>query len=203
MIPRVIALYLILATVTFSAPPVHPGFSKQPEPAGGSFLVASEYFMKDPLFAESVILMIKHDEDGSFGLILNHPSKLTISQAIPQVGAPVHVGNPVSIGGPVSPRQFFMLVRTNVKEDGLFAVMDQVAFSAKSDSIQQWLSRENGRQKIRLFAGYSGWASGQLDAEIQLGAWGVLPASAKTVFESEPADLWRMLTAHLTGHEET
>lgn len=92
--------FLILAVAALSATPASLGFSPQAAPKGGEFLVASEYFLKDPLFAESVILIIKHDEHGSFGLILNHPSKLTISQAIPQMSEQIHLGNPVSIGDP-------------------------------------------------------------------------------------------------------
>jgi putative transcriptional regulator len=72
--------------------------------------------------------------------------------------------------------------------------MKDVSFTSNEDTLRELLSGEARRNRIRLFAGYSGWGPGQLEAEMQVGAWQLLPADAATVFDMDPAQLWPELS---------
>lgn len=170
------------------------------EIAAGKFLVASNYHMSDPKFKTSVILLVRHDpEKGTLGLILNHPTRMNVHEALPGISEAQHVNSTVYLGGPVAMRSFTMLVRTNEPADGLTRVLSSVSFSADMDAMTEWLARESRPNRIRIFAGYSGWGAGQLAAEMQMRGWRLLPADARSVFEISPENLW----PELTGRQPT
>lgn len=170
------------------------------EIAAGKFLVASNYHMSDPKFQTSVILLVRHDPDkGTLGLILNHPTKMNVHEALPGISDVQHMTDSVFIGGPVDMRNFMMLVRTNESSDGLIRVLNNVSFSADIDVIADWLGKESRSNRIRIFAGYSGWGPGQLALEMQMRGWRLLPADAKAVFEIAPEDLWSEVTKRQPG----
>jgi len=174
----------------------HPIQFRKPVIRAGLFLIASQYQMNDPRFAKSVILIVRHEKDqGTLGLILNRPTKLTVRQAFPGFTEAMHLSNPVYLGGPVSPRQYMMLVRTSEKFEGGDLVLNHVSFAVTEAAIEEWLGRETQKNRIRVFAGYSGWTEGQLEREINLGGWILEPADAKTVFDTDPDQLWEELTA--------
>lgn len=169
--------------------------------ARGKFLVASQYFMKDPLFAESVILLIQHDEKGTIGLIMNHTTSMSVHEAFPENTELLHLTNPIYIGGPVAPKQFFLLVRGNHKREGCMQVMDEISFCVNQVVIQDLLSHESRKERIRLFAGCSSWAPGQLAAEFRIGGWNLLSADAKAIFETDPSLFWREMNSRTTQQQ--
>lgn len=192
---------LLFATLCMWAVRVQPAeFTADDEIAAGKFLIASNYYMSDPRFQASVVLLVRHDpEKGTLGLILNHPTKMNVHEALPGISAPQHAASTLYIGGPVSPQDTMMLVRTNDPADGLLRVMNSISFSADIDSISEWLSRESQSNRIRIFAGYSGWGQGQLAAEIRMHGWKLLPADAKAVFDIDPENLWTELARRKPG----
>src|SRR5262245_46734248 len=164
--------------------------------AAGNFMVATPSDMRGRTFRATVVLILHHDpEKGTLGVILNHPTQMTVHQALPEYADATHASNPVFIGGPVEPKTFLMLVRTNEKTEGLVRVMNNVSFSANKDTITEWLARESRGNRIRVFAGYSGWAAGQLQMEINLGGWRLEPADPDTIFNKDPATLWMELNS--------
>jgi putative transcriptional regulator len=202
---RVACLILLVAAAASAAGyPLPEGVRRNLRIAKGEFLVASPVLMKDPRFVGSVILLLRHDDDGTIGVILNHSTKLTVHQLLPDLTGAEQMANPVFIGGPVTPRQIILLARTNRNLDGFDRIADHVSFSADGNAIKKWFAPEvqdkedHPKESIRLFAGYSGWAPGQLEAEMTTGGWNILPADDKSVFDIAPTDLWDELNRRTT-----
>lgn len=164
----------------------------------GTVLVASDVFMRDPRFAQSVVLIVRYDSTGTIGLILNHPTKANVHQLFPDSTDTTTMANPILLGGPVGASKILMLVRTNENFQGSEKVSDQITFSANANAIKDWISRETRKERIHLFAGYSGWARGQLEMEIRNGGWKLLSADFKLVFEAETKTMWEEMTQKTT-----
>lgn len=182
LIPAMASL-LLLAAAAGAAPG---------DPAKGKLLVARRGLL-DPNFAETVILLLDYDEEGAMGLVINLPTELRVATVLPEVGGLAERDDRVYVGGPVAVSQMLLLVRSEeAPEDSLHVFAD--VYLSTSRALLERLGGE-GRDAIafRVFAGHSGWAPGQLDAEIGRGDWHVLPADAEVVFDDDTDVLWRDL----------
>jgi putative transcriptional regulator len=164
------------------------------EVTNGTLLVASPE-LTDPSFAKAVVLILRHDADGTLGVVLNRPTNLEPAKVFPEL-----VGNIGSYdgtlfrGGPLAPTQLLFLVR------GLAAatvtgpeVLDKVFLSVGEDSLADMVRLADGTDELRAYAGHAAWVPGQLKAEIEAGGWQVLDGSADLVFDPEPGKLWMEL----------
>ena len=155
----------------------------------GKLLVANPA-MPDPNFHRTVVLMLEHGEDGALGVVLNRPSDTPVSELLPpleQLAAPPGM---VHVGGPVSPSAAICLGRVRDPEpvDGVTHLFESVA---SIDLDQDLALLGLVVERVRLFAGYAGWAGGQLEGEIDAGGWFVVDMAADDAFSGSPADLWR------------
>ena len=146
----------------------------------GQLLIASPR-LRDPNFFKTVVLIVKDDEeDGTLGVILNRPLAVSVSDAVAeQVDAATGIEEPIHQGGPCEGP--LVALHTNLAAGG-DEVVQGVRFSMEREAIE-WLM-ENNEGPIKYFAGYSGWGKGQLDAELEEGAWQLTPASHEHVFEN-------------------
>ena len=161
-----------------------------PKDRRGQLLVASPR-LRDPNFFKTVVLIVKDGDDGALGVILNRPLEITVADAIAeQVDAAKEVAEPIHQGGPCEGP--LAALHTNFAADG-DEVCEGVRFSMDREAIE-WLM-ENHKGPVKYFAGYSGWGKGQLDAEIEEGAWQLTPASHGHVFERQGD--WSKLTTWL------
>jgi putative transcriptional regulator len=160
----------------------------------GTLLVASPQ-MTDPNFARAVVLVLRHESEGTLGVVLNRPTNLEPGTVFPELAASVgsYPGR-LFRGGPVSPTQILILVR------GLAAatvagpeVLDKVFLSIDAESLPEMTRLADGTNDLRLYAGHVAWAPGQLDAEIRSGGWQLIPGTAELVFHGEPGELWTEL----------
>ena len=157
----------------------------------GQLLLASAH-LEDPNFAKSIVLMVQHDENGAMGLILNRPLDMTVGQVLSQTLDETYDGSDgLYQGGPCEGP--LMVLHTH-EPTAQIRVLDGVCFSAERDSIT-WLLRNN-QGPIRFFAGYSGWAAGQLETEMAAGGWSLMPATPREVF-SEDEEQWAALNARV------
>lgn len=157
----------------------------------GQLLVASAR-LRDPNFFKTVVLLVRDEEDGALGVILNRPMEITVAEAVgQQVDAASDVEEPIHQGGPCEGP--LTALHTNLSVEG-DEVIENVRFSMDKRAIE-WLL-ENNQGPIKYFAGYSGWGKGQLDGEINEGAWLLVPAEEAHVFEGK-AD-WSKLTTWLS-----
>ena len=170
------------------------------EPAPGDVLVAS-VLLADGLFNRTVVLVLDFDEDGALGVILNEISQTRLDAVLPDWVGLVSKPQLLFHGGPVSPNGAICLASVaNAEEEPpgwrrLFDSTDANShqkFSIGLLHLDTPIEIVAGAYRdLRIFAGYSGWAAGQLQAEIAAGMWHVLDADYADIFSPEPLDLWR------------
>ena len=159
----------------------------------GRLLVATPQLL-DPNFARSVLLMIQHDRDGALGLVLNHPTGKSVQELWREVGSsPCQSTQPVYLGGPVPGPLMALHVNPQWADaspsPGIF-------FAAKKQHLDALVLHEAAAYKV--FIGHAGWGAGQLESEIDQGAWRSLPATAEFIFSTED-DLWETVLRQI-GH---
>ena len=156
----------------------------------GKLLVAS-HELGDPNFAQTVVMMLEHSDEGALGVILNRPSTTTVSEAWQQFGEDeVDDDTPVFMGGPV-PGPLIALHAT--QEYGEKQVLPGVYMSVQRDVIERLVKVPDTR--LRLYSGHSGWGGGQLEDEMQMGGWHVANATADDIFGDQDHNerLWSLV----------
>lgn len=154
----------------------------------GSLLVASPT-LDDPNFSRSVILLLDHDADGALGVVLNRPSEISAGDALPRWADIASEPAVVHVGGPVTPQVVVCLGRlrapaTPAGWTPLAGAVGAIDLETEPDEV---IGSLDG---LRLFAGYAGWAAGQLEAELRLGGWLVVAAEPDDAFTAAPDRLW-------------
>ena len=151
----------------------------------GKLLVSSPSLV-DPNFRKTVVLVAHHDDDGAMGLVLSRPSDVAAADAVPLLEGLPGAGDPVFVGGPVQPEAFMVLAEFDDVGEAAAPIMGDLGFMP-ADTEPDGLSI----RRMRLFAGYSGWGAGQLEAELDEPSWIVVEAEADDAFADDPDDLWR------------
>ena len=161
----------------------------------GQLLLASPALM-DPNFRRAVILVGVHSEEGAMGVVLNRPSEVAVSEAVPQLEQTVAEQEPVYVGGPVQPSSIVFLAEFLDPTPAGLLVLGRIGFPAPDASIDE-LTEATARR--RVFAGYAGWGEGQLDAEVDQGDWIAHSAVPDDVFTDVPAELWSSVLTRKGG----
>jgi len=151
----------------------------------GQLLVSSPSLV-DPNFRRTVVLIAHHDDDGAMGLVLSRPSSVPAARAVPLLEGLPGADGPVFVGGPVQPQAFMALAEFEDLADSVAPIFGHVGFMS-ADAEPERLSI----RRVRLFAGYAGWAAGQLEAELEEPSWLVVPAEVGDPFQDDPDALWR------------
>jgi putative transcriptional regulator len=160
----------------------------------GTLLVAAPQ-LTDVSFGRAVVLVLRHDDNGTIGVVLNRPTTLVPATVFPELaeGIGSYAGH-LFRGGPIAPTQLIFLVR------GLAAatvngpeVLDKVFLSIDDASLPDMVRLADGVNDLRLYAGHAAWVPGQLQAEINAGGWQILGATAELVFHADPGTLWTEL----------
>jgi putative transcriptional regulator len=159
------------------------------KPSKGRFLIASRQLL-DPHFAETVVLLIEYNQHGGLGIIINRPSELKLSAVMPEIDVLRQRPDSIYLGGPVAKNQLLLLIRTSSPPEGSRLVFEDIHVSSSQAVIQRMIKNPEGEEKFRVYAGYAGWAPGQLDNEIATGGWHVLTADAETVFDKPASEIW-------------
>jgi putative transcriptional regulator len=142
-------------------------------------------------FQRTVVLMCQHDRDGAFGLVLNRKSGGTVGELIVADLPEALREETVFLGGPVQPSALSYLHADPLLLDA--NVMPNLALGHSLETLSEIASSPSETRRVRVFAGYAGWAPGQLEAELKRGAWLTHPASIDWVFHPEPEQLWRRI----------
>ena len=154
----------------------------------GSLLVASPTLV-DPNFARTVILLLDHDADGAFGVVLNRPSAMSAFDALPRWADSVSEPAVVHVGGPVTPDAVVCLGR--LRAGGSAPGWTPLGREVGAVDLEREPEEFAGvLEAVRLFAGYAGWGAGQLESEMLDGDWLVVAAEPGDAFTPEPARLW-------------
>jgi putative transcriptional regulator len=151
----------------------------------GKLLVSSPA-LHDPNFRKTVVLVAHHDDEGAMGLVLSRPSEVAAVDAVPALEGLPGATDPVFVGGPVQPDAFMVLAEFDDVDDAAAPIMEQLGFMAAESEPEDLSIR-----RMRLFAGYSGWGTGQLEAELEESSWIVVDALMDDAFADDPDALWR------------
>jgi putative transcriptional regulator len=152
----------------------------------GQLLLASPALF-DPNFRRAVVLVTEHTEEGAAGLVLNRPSGTSVADAVPDLLPLVADEEPVYVGGPVQESAVLVLAEFDDPDDAAMMVVDDVGF-VPGDGDFGLLAATTRR--VRVFAGYSGWGPGQLEAELEESSWIVEPSPGPELFPEPEDDLW-------------
>ncbi len=176
----------------------------------GQLLVANPV-LPDPNFDRTVVLLLAHQDDGALGLVLNRPSDMDVDSPLPQWERLAADPAVVFVGGPVAPAAAICLARV----PGMTLPAPPADDIGSDHGIEGWvpLVGELGTldlerdpddlmvpvEAVRVFAGYAGWGPGQLEAEIEAGAWYVVPSEPGDALSDDPEQLWKRVLRRQGG----
>jgi putative transcriptional regulator len=168
------------------------------DPIAGDLLVAS-IMLADGVFNQTVVLILDADEDGALGVILNEISQTPLDAVLPEWVSTVSEPRLLFHGGPVSPNGAICLasvVSDGEEPPGWRQLFESVGLLHLDTPIE---IVSGAYRDLRIFAGYAGWASGQLQAEIAEGMWHLITADYSDVFGDQPLELWRIVLRRQKG----
>lgn len=165
------------------------------EPQKGRIII-SDPFVEDDYFSKSVILICDHGDQGTFGFVLNNYIEQSISEIVE--GAPP-INCRISVGGPVETNTLFFLHNKPNLIDGSVEIIPNLYMGGNFNQVKQLV--QSGQlvcEEIKLFLGYSGWESEQLEEEIEDNSWFVANLGAKTIMTYSADDMWEKILEQLS-----
>ncbi|WP_066959433.1 YqgE/AlgH family protein [Microbulbifer sp. Q7] len=162
----------------------------------GQFLIAMPG-MQDPRFHQAVTFVCEHGPEGTMGIVINEPSKVTWKEVFAQLSlddTSLRSDEPVLIGGPVAQEQGFVLHGRGMQFASTADVSDDISLTASKDIIES-LACGRGPDDVLLALGYAGWGPGQLEQEIAENAWLTLPAEPEILFATPWDKRWQTAAA--------
>ncbi len=161
------------------------------ESLAGQFLIASPH-LPDPNFYRSVVLMIQHNEEGAFGVILNRPTDKTAGEVWELFSdEPCSPEQPIYLGGPVAGPLIALHTESASSEA---QILRGVHLTTDRSNLATLICR--GAEPLRLFVGYAGWGAEQLEGELEVGGWLTLPANRQDVF-SDHNTIWNRVASRI------
>ena len=147
--------------------------------------------LQDMNFLRTVVLVLHHDQFGASGVVLNRPTDTRVSDLVSQLELPIEsvttLTERLHVGGPVEGPLIVLHDDRDLSEE---SVIPGVFISTRRDLVEQLLATDG--LEMRLFSGYSGWASEQLENEVEHGGWLILDADRNHVFGSADS-LWKVV----------
>ncbi len=173
--------------------------SKRPEDLAVGKILVTPHDAPDPLFAESVIVLVQYSGTGALGLMINKRTTVPIARALEGVAGASKHSDPVFVGGPVQLDTLFALARAAVRPDGAAEVFGNIHFISTKAAIEKALAGPANPGGLRVYAGYCGWGPHQLENEMRLGGWYIFDRSEDLTFDPDPATLWARLEKKTGG----
>jgi putative transcriptional regulator len=176
---------------------VHAALPAPAETPGRSFLTGQLLIaspaMRDPRFDHVVILMVRHNQDGALGIVINRPigdrSLGALLQALGENASSVSESVKVYRGGPVEAEQGFVIHSADYHRAETLDIDGRVAMTASAEVLRD-IANKSGPQKILIAFGYAGWGPGQLEAELARNAWFTAPEDPALVFDDARDQVW-------------
>jgi putative transcriptional regulator len=191
-----VASLLVALIVLGAAPPEHSDTTS----LAGQLLIAAPT-IGDPRFAHTVILMIRHDNEGALGIVINRPvgerSIAALLQATGHDDADVTGIVRVFAGGPVQSELGFVVHSAEYRRAETVDVDGRVAMTASRQVLLD-IGHNQGPEKSLFALGYAGWGPGQLDGELARHDWFTTPEEPKLVFDDDRDHLWEDAMARRT-----
>jgi putative transcriptional regulator len=156
--------------------------------------------LTDPNFDRTVVYVLEHHEDGAIGLVINRPSMQSLDEPLDRWIELQTAPSAVFVGGPVEANAMIGLATTKqiiAEPTEHLTPISGIIASTDLSADPALVAAEV--DAVRVFRGYAGWVGGQLEAEIDEGAWLVLDAEPADVFSSRPTDLWHHVLRRQPG----
>jgi putative transcriptional regulator len=169
--------------------------------------------LADPNFNRTVVLLCRHNEEGAFGLVVNRPV-VTSGPVMVQVRTDATTERQtletseelqVWVGGPVEPQRSWILVGNDEdaadQERGV-SIVEGLYLSTSPELLRRVLG-PTPPARTRLIVGYSGWKSGQLEAELRASAWLTSEVDRELIFSTPPDRMWETALRRLGADPST
>ncbi|MFZ1686631.1 MAG: YqgE/AlgH family protein [Flavobacteriales bacterium] len=183
---RISSLYLV-AEFVMAKDPLELDPRNALPPQRGRLLVSGP-FLPDPYFRRTVVLLCEHDEEGSFGFVLNRFIDLEIADLVE--GFP-RINTRISIGGPVQSGNLYYLHTLGLRLEGSEEVVAGVFMGGDFEQLRGMLGADPTLARhLRFFIGYSGWGKDQLNGEMEQHAWLVGQGTKQRIMNTKRDDLW-------------
>ena len=155
-----------------------------------AILLVARSELPDSDFADSVVLAMNNLGPAPIGLIVNRPTRIAVSDLFPDLKPVARLRDKVYFGGPVEFKAVWFLFRAAAPPEHAIKAFDGVYLSADRELLLQLLGRDKPMEGLRIFIGHSGWAPGQLEAEIDRGDWTLKRADSDAVFNGKSDHPW-------------
>jgi putative transcriptional regulator len=169
----------------------------EPETPESILLVAAPH-LHDPHFGHSVVLVMFPPDSGPSGVILNRSTSLTLRDIWAEPEKRHRRTDALYIGGPVQPDGLLFLFRMSPPPVRAWSATEDIYFSGDGDLLKQLLAQTDSAHEQRFFAGYSGWAKGQLEQEVSRGDWHILKVDPEIIYDTESETLWERMYQRAT-----
>ena len=167
---------------------------------GPGILLIAEPFLKDPNFMRTVVFLCDHQEEGSIGFVINKSYDQNLDELMDDLG---DIKVPVFFGGPVQMDTIHFLHQYPNEIPGSFEVLNGIYWGGDFEIAINLIKKgEIDLNKIRFYIGYSGWANGQLNTELEGKSWLTVEATRKIVFHRDTNEIWKDALKHLGGDYE-
>ncbi|MGF1636866.1 MAG: YqgE/AlgH family protein [Cyclobacteriaceae bacterium] len=176
-------------------------FQNKIEPARGTMLI-SEPFLPDPNFVRTVILLCEHNQEGSFGFVLNKLSTFKLGDLVEEIsGLSSAALSGIYYGGPVQQNTLHYIYRRKQYLDDSIEISDGLYWGGNYEQLLSMLKNNSiPPEDFKFFIGYSGWSPGQLNDELGVNSW-IVSRNFETgqVFDTQPSMLWKAALERLGG----
>ena len=151
--------------------------------------------MEDSRFSETVTYIVKHDDDGAVGLVINKPLELSLTKLLEEIRLPMlrplaDPEMPVLFGGPVSSEAGFVLHKEKGEWNSSLVIEGGLCVTSSRDILDAF-SQGKGPRDYLVVLGYAGWSAGQLEKEMVDNSWLVCPADEQLLFEMPFEHRWQ------------
>jgi len=168
-------------------------YAQPDQEATTSYLLVAHPDVKHPGYSRSVILVMAHMEKNAIGVILNKPMPVMLEYYFPDEPVALKHQEPVFYGGAFSKNAYTFLINSQTQPKPTLSVIEDYWLGVDSQLLYKALDNQIKLQKIRIFKGFSSWAPGQLESEINHGLWYILPAQTEQLLSDSPELMWQTL----------
>jgi putative transcriptional regulator len=158
------------------------------KPAGGQILIA-EPLMDEFYFGRSVVLLIEHNDEGSFGLVMNKPAGATFNEVVNDFPP---FETQLYIGGPVETESLYFIHTRGSEIPESVEIIPGLYWGGDIEALREMMILGLiAKDELRFFLGYSGWAPKQLEKELKRNSWVVSEASARSLIQTPASNMWQ------------
>jgi putative transcriptional regulator len=198
----VVAAVVLQTALLKAALPTNPEETPARPSLAGQLLVAAPS-MGDPRFEGTVILIVQDDPIGAVGIVVNKPigerSLTSLFEELGQKAGGLAGDVRVFSGGPVQPELGFVVHSADYHRPETVTINDRLSMTSSLEILRD-IGKKKGPAKSLVAFGYAGWGAGQLEDEIEQGAWGTAEADPKLIFDEDREKVWDDAWTHRTQH---